>query len=75
MSSDWLLQTITSFSSVPGIFLATDFICAFPTETEEDFKESLSLLEEYRFDSVFINQYYARPNTPAARFVSYSPVR
>ncbi|KAI6241163.1 Threonylcarbamoyladenosine tRNA methylthiotransferase [Aphelenchoides fujianensis] len=53
---------------VPGIFLATDFICAFPTETEEDFRESLSLPRgvPLRFR---VHQPVLPPpaNTPAAR--------
>ena len=53
---------------VPEISIATDFICAFPTETEFDFKESLNLVEKYKFPSVFINQYFMRPGTPAARW-------
>uniref|UniRef100_A0A7E4V0M1 tRNA-t(6)A37 methylthiotransferase n=1 Tax=Panagrellus redivivus TaxID=6233 RepID=A0A7E4V0M1_PANRE len=52
---------------VPGIYIATDFICAFPTETAEDFEESLDLVRKYEFPSLFINQYYPRPGTPAAR--------
>uniref|UniRef100_A0A914R0I7 tRNA-t(6)A37 methylthiotransferase n=2 Tax=Panagrolaimus davidi TaxID=227884 RepID=A0A914R0I7_9BILA len=52
---------------VPDVYIATDFICAFPTETEEDFKESLGLVEKYKFPTLFINQFYPRPGTPAAR--------
>lgn len=52
---------------VPGITIATDIICGFPTETEEDFSATLSLVEKYRFPSLFINQFYPRPGTPAAR--------
>eukprot|EP00112_Aurelia_sp_Birch-Aquarium-sp1_P006878 Seg1751.4 transcript_id=Seg1751.4/GoldUCD/mRNA.D3Y31 product="Threonylcarbamoyladenosine tRNA methylthiotransferase" protein_id=Seg1751.4/GoldUCD/D3Y31 len=52
---------------VPGISIATDFICGFPTETEEDFEQSCSLVTEYKFPSLFINQFYPRPGTPAAK--------
>jgi threonylcarbamoyladenosine tRNA methylthiotransferase CDKAL1 len=55
------------FFSVPDVYIATDFICAFPTETEEDFEESMSLTRLYKFPSLFINQFYPRPGTPAAR--------
>eukprot|EP00795_Rhopilema_esculentum_P006957 gene6957-12578_t len=51
----------------PGITIATDFICGFPTETDQDFEDSCSLVEEYKFPSLFINQFYPRPGTPAAR--------
>ncbi|XP_075225849.1 threonylcarbamoyladenosine tRNA methylthiotransferase [Lycorma delicatula] len=52
---------------VPGVSIATDVICGFPTETKEDFEETISLCEKYKFPSLFINQFYPRPGTPAAR--------
>ena len=52
---------------VPNVYLATDMICAFPTETQEDFEESMNLVRKYKFPSLFINQYYPRSGTPAAR--------
>ncbi|NXG20409.1 CDKAL methylthiotransferase, partial [Grallaria varia] len=52
---------------VPGITIATDIICGFPGETDEDFQETVKLVEEYRFPSLFINQFYPRPGTPAAK--------
>jgi len=52
---------------VPGVTIATDIICGFPTETEEDFQDTMSLCVHYRFPSLFINQFYPRPGTPAAR--------
>ncbi|XP_043574878.1 threonylcarbamoyladenosine tRNA methylthiotransferase [Chiloscyllium plagiosum] len=52
---------------VPGITIATDIICGFPGETEADFQETLKLIQEYKFPSLFINQFYPRPGTPAAK--------
>lgn len=52
---------------VPGITVATDIICGFPGETDEDFQETMKLVEAYKFPSLFINQFYPRPGTPAAR--------
>lgn len=52
---------------VPGLTIATDIICGFPTETEEDFEETMRLCEQYKFPSLFINQFFARRGTPAAR--------
>ncbi|NXP27171.1 CDKAL methylthiotransferase, partial [Scytalopus superciliaris] len=52
---------------VPGITIATDIICGFPGETDEDFQETVKLVEQYRFPSLFINQFYPRPGTPAAK--------
>lgn len=51
---------------IKGMTIATDIICGFPTETEQDFEETLSLCEKYKFPSLFINQFYPRPGTPAA---------
>ncbi|XP_072250734.1 threonylcarbamoyladenosine tRNA methylthiotransferase [Leuresthes tenuis] len=52
---------------VPGVTIATDIICGFPGETEEDFQETVELVKCYRFPSLFINQFYPRPGTPAAK--------
>ncbi|XP_014784145.1 threonylcarbamoyladenosine tRNA methylthiotransferase isoform X2 [Octopus bimaculoides] len=58
---------------VPGITIATDIICGFPTETNEDFNESLALVKEYQFPSLFINQFFPRPGTPAAKMTRVDP--
>lgn len=52
---------------VPGLTIATDIICGFPTETEKDFEQTMKLCEKYKFPSLFINQFFPRPGTPAAR--------
>ncbi|XP_043764348.1 threonylcarbamoyladenosine tRNA methylthiotransferase isoform X1 [Cervus elaphus] len=52
---------------VPGITIATDIICGFPGETDQDFQETVKLVEEYKFPSLFINQFYPRSGTPAAK--------
>ncbi|KAG8197486.1 hypothetical protein JTE90_007225 [Oedothorax gibbosus] len=51
---------------VPGITIATDIICGFPTETSEDFLETVKLVKEYHFPVLYINQFFPRPGTPAA---------
>uniref|UniRef100_A0A9J8BIP8 CDK5 regulatory subunit associated protein 1 like 1 n=1 Tax=Cyprinus carpio carpio TaxID=630221 RepID=A0A9J8BIP8_CYPCA len=52
---------------VPGITIATDIICGLPGETDEDFEQTMELVRQYRFPSLFINQFYLRPGTPAAK--------
>ncbi len=47
------------------ISITTDVIVGFPGETEADFEETLGLLEEVGYDSVFTFKYSPRPNTPA----------
>ena len=58
---------------IPGIALSTDIIVGFPGETEEDFNETLSVVEEVRFDSAFTFIYSKRTGTPAARFEDQIP--
>lgn len=52
-------------AAVPGISLTTDIIVGFPGETEEQFLDTLSLVEEVRFDGAFMFIYSPRPGTPA----------
>jgi tRNA-2-methylthio-N6-dimethylallyladenosine synthase len=47
------------------ISVTSDMIVGFPGETEEDFEETLSLLDEVRYDSMFTFKYSPRPNTPS----------
>ena len=47
------------------IAITTDVIVGFPGETEDDFAETLSLLDEVRYDSLFAFKYSPRPNTPS----------
>ena len=47
------------------ISITTDVIVGFPGETEQDFEQTLNLLDEVGFDSVFTFKYSARPNTPS----------
>uniref|UniRef100_A0A182T5Z5 tRNA-t(6)A37 methylthiotransferase n=1 Tax=Anopheles maculatus TaxID=74869 RepID=A0A182T5Z5_9DIPT len=54
-------------AQVPGITIATDIICGFPGETEADFEDTLALCRKYQFPSLFINQFFPRPGTPAAK--------
>src|SRR5229473_2871224 len=48
-----------------NISITTDIIVGFPGETEQDFKETLSLLDQVEYDSLFGFKYSRRPNTTA----------
>ncbi len=50
----------------PGIAFSSDFIVGFPCETEDDFRATLSVMEEVRYDSAFSFRFSPRPGTRAA---------
>jgi tRNA-2-methylthio-N6-dimethylallyladenosine synthase len=52
---------------VPGVALSTDVIVGFPTETEDQFRQTLDLLSEIKFDTVHVAAYSPRTGTSAAR--------
>jgi tRNA-2-methylthio-N6-dimethylallyladenosine synthase len=56
-----------------SISISTDIIVGFPGENEEDFQQTLSLLDEVGYDSVFSFKYSPRPNTPALKFIDHIP--
>ncbi|TKY68061.1 Threonylcarbamoyladenosine tRNA methylthiotransferase [Spatholobus suberectus] len=60
-----VVDTLTEL--VPEMQIATDIICGFPGETDEDFVQTVNLIKEYKFPQVHISQFYPRPGTPAAR--------
>ncbi len=57
----------------PDMVFSTDFIVGFPTETEADFRESLSLIEEVGFAGAYFFKYSPRPGTPAADMAEQVP--
>lgn len=55
--------------AIPTVSLTTDIIVGFPNETEEQFKETMTLYEEVGFDTAFTYIYSPRDGTPAAKMV------
>ncbi|RNF26401.1 putative tRNA modification enzyme [Trypanosoma conorhini] len=53
-------------SVVPNVTLATDIICAFPGEGEEEWRETMEVCAQVRFPVLNITRFYPRRNTPAA---------
>jgi len=60
-------------AAIPGVAVTTDIIVGFPGETEGDFRETLRVTAEARFDAAFTFQYSPRPGTAAASFDEQIP--
>ncbi|MFW6193527.1 MAG: tRNA (N6-isopentenyl adenosine(37)-C2)-methylthiotransferase MiaB [Gemmatimonadota bacterium] len=68
-TSDEFLEKVRAVrESVPGVVLSTDVIVGFPGETDEDFRATVELMREVRFDDAFLYRYSPREGTPATRF-------
>ena len=60
-------------SVMPDLVLTSDVIVGFPGETEEEFEETLSLISQVRYDSLFTFIFSPRPGTPAASMEDPTP--
>ena len=66
-TSEHYLELVNKLRSArPGISISTDIIVGFPGETEEDFEDTLRLMETVKFDRAFTFIYSPRSGTPAA---------
>jgi len=61
-------QLITEIrSSIPSVTLSTDVIVGFPSESQQQFQQTVNLLSELKFDTVHVAAYSPRPGTLASR--------
>ena len=60
-------------SLMPDLVLTSDVIVGFPGETEEEFEETISLIEQVHYDSLFTFIFSPRPGTPAAKMEDPTP--
>ncbi|MCQ9370758.1 tRNA (N6-isopentenyl adenosine(37)-C2)-methylthiotransferase MiaB [Corynebacterium sp. 35RC1] len=58
---------------LPNACITTDIIVGFPGETEQDFQDTLDVVEKARFSSAYTFQYSPRPGTPAAEYAEQVP--
>lgn len=65
---DYIKKVEMIFERLPNAVLSTDIIVGFPGETEEQFQDTMSLLDVVPYESLFAFQYSPRPFTKAARF-------
>ncbi|MGM5481284.1 MAG: tRNA (N(6)-L-threonylcarbamoyladenosine(37)-C(2))-methylthiotransferase [Nanobdellota archaeon] len=52
---------------IPDITISTDIICGYPTETEDDFKQTMELIRTHQFPVLNISKFYPRAGTKAAQ--------
>jgi len=61
---NWYIDSVKRLrDAMPDIAISSDMIVGFPGETEEDFEQTMSLVEEIEFDSFFSFKYSPRPGT------------
>lgn len=60
-------------TKIKDLFVYTDIIAGFPTETEENFKESFDFLKKAKFAGLHVFSYSAREGTPAAQMAQLNP--
>ncbi|ADV45465.1 tRNA (N6-isopentenyl adenosine(37)-C2)-methylthiotransferase MiaB [Nitratifractor salsuginis] len=73
-SKEWFLDRCERIRAmVPGVAISTDIIVGFPGESEEDFAETMEVVEKVRFDQMFSFRYSPRPMTAAAEYEDQIP--
>jgi len=66
-TSDYLRRIATIKNARRQIAITSDIIVGFPGETEQDFRDTMSLVENVKYDGLYIFKYSERPGTPAAK--------
>ena len=69
----YLEKVMYAKSVMPDLVLTSDVIVGFPGETEEEFEETISLIEQVRYDSLFTFIFSPRAGTPAAKMEDPTP--
>jgi tRNA-2-methylthio-N6-dimethylallyladenosine synthase len=65
-TKEWFLNRCNKIREMlPNVAISTDIIVGFPNETDEDFNDTLDVLEKVRFEQLFSFRYSPRPMTPA----------
>ena len=69
----YLERVLYAKEKMPDLVLTSDVIVGFPGETEEEFEQTISLIEQVRYDSLFTFIFSPRPGTPAASMDDPTP--
>ncbi|MGI6468220.1 MAG: tRNA (N6-isopentenyl adenosine(37)-C2)-methylthiotransferase MiaB [Syntrophomonadaceae bacterium] len=70
----YLERTMALRERIPGVAISTDIIVGFPGESEQDFLDTLDMVQKVRFDSAFTFMYSPRTGTKAAEMEDQLPV-
>jgi tRNA-2-methylthio-N6-dimethylallyladenosine synthase len=71
---EYLDKVMMIRQGIPGVVLSTDLIVGFPGETEAQFEDTRTLLEQVRYDNIYAFNYSPRPFTKAARWPDQLPL-
>lgn len=67
---EWYLERVAAIRRVmPDCAITSDIFCGFHDESEEDFRDTLSLMREVGYDNAFLFKYSERPGTYAAKYL------
>ena len=70
-SKEWFLDRVEKLRNVcPEVSISTDIIVAFPGESDEDFQDTIDVMNKVRFDQIFSFKYSPRPETEAEHFTN-----
>jgi len=73
-SKEWFLNRCQKIRElVPEATISTDIIVGFPSESDEDFEDTMDVLEKVRFDQLFSFKYSPRPHTQASKYEEQIP--
>ncbi len=73
-SKEWFLNRCAKVRELcPEATISTDIIVGFPGESDEDFEDTMDVLEQVRFEQLFSFKYSPRPHTAAAEFTNQVP--